>query len=661
MRDNHGSIRVDIQALRGLAVLLVVFYHARIGGLAAGYLGVDVFFVISGFLITTLVASGIQNGTFRLSDFYYRRAKRLLPAAYLTFFLSALLAPWFLNSQELRDFSSQMLGALTFTGNIVLWQQTGYFEGDGELKPLLHVWSLAIEEQYYFLLPAALLALRPQRWLAACLAAVVVSLLLCLGGTILKPIATFYLLPTRAWELLIGSVGALYVLRQGAPGRIVGKVLKVSMSLSLLVLVLLPFLPFDAAHPGLNAILICLATVSVILNRSHRLNSSPLARGLAFFGDFSYSLYLVHWPVIAFMRNAWVDSQAQVPLSFRLAAVVLSVILAYLLYRFVEDPVRRMDIHFSRKSVLKVIATSAVLAAVAPVAIYAKISDDFDFKELRRTNFGLSKACEFKDRFTPKSECMSSARPEVLLWGDSFAMHLAAGLIADLPPDVGLVQATKSQCAAFLTLAPLQLVKPEQSEYRDKSWAEACNSFNRSVLQFLKDSPAIHTVVLSSPFRQYVEQGNNAHYVTVGDEHQVLEVNPARAVSAFKNTVETLRALGKHVVVVAPPPALDFDIGGCLERKLSGVIAFGGTPDCVIDYPSYQKQRAAVVTFLNEVEAAADVTVIRFDPFLCDGRVCRTFMDGTMLYRDAGHLSYSGSEYLSRKMHLARTVLESAR
>jgi peptidoglycan/LPS O-acetylase OafA/YrhL len=160
MQGSMTATRTDIQALRGVAVLMVVLYHVKIGPLDAGYLGVDVFFVISGFLITTLVAKGIQRGEFRLSKFYFRRAKRLLPAAYATVLATALCAPWFLNQQELRDFALQVIGSVTFTANVVLWRQSGYFEGASELKPLLHTWSLSLEEQYYMLLPAALLLLR---------------------------------------------------------------------------------------------------------------------------------------------------------------------------------------------------------------------------------------------------------------------------------------------------------------------------------------------------------------------------------------------------------------------------------------------------------------------------------------------------------------------
>lgn len=163
MSTPEKQVRTDIQALRGLAVLLVVLYHLRIGSAQAGYLGVDVFVVISGFLLTTLIGSAIHAGRFSWSTFYSRRAKRLLPAAYATILLTALAAPWFLGRQELADLASQIGGAVTFSANFVLWRQTGYFAGAGDLKPLLHMWSLAVEEQFYLLLPLAMVWVRPTR------------------------------------------------------------------------------------------------------------------------------------------------------------------------------------------------------------------------------------------------------------------------------------------------------------------------------------------------------------------------------------------------------------------------------------------------------------------------------------------------------------------
>jgi len=197
--------RSDIQALRGLAVLLVIFQHAKAGFLPAGYLGVDIFFVISGYLITGILAREHARGGIRFGAFYFRRARRLLPAAGVTFAVTAVLAYVLLDAVEWRDFTRQLAGAVTFTANFVLLGQTGYFAHAAELKPLLHVWSLAVEEQFYLLLPA-LLALAPRRaWAPLLTGLLVASLALCLWWEGSRPDAAFYLLPARAWELGIGS------------------------------------------------------------------------------------------------------------------------------------------------------------------------------------------------------------------------------------------------------------------------------------------------------------------------------------------------------------------------------------------------------------------------------------------------------------------------
>lgn len=403
--DEDSKLRTDIQALRGLAVLLVVVYHANLGWLGAGYLGVDIFFVISGFLITSLVAGGIQRGNFSLKEFYFRRAKRLLPAAYVVFGATAVVAPWLLNQQELNDLIWQVLGAVTFTANLFLWQQTGYFDGASELKPLLHTWSLSIEEQYYLLLPAALLFMNPRHWLRALGVAAVGSLALCLWAVTQMPSATFYLLPTRAWELLFGSLGALLVLRPGMALRLERSAAVRWLFLpSLVCLVTVPALPAAGPHPGLGALLVCLATLIVILRRDRRIGTGMPARVLAAVGDFSYSLYLVHWPVLALLRNAYTGPDSDIPVEARMGAAMLSIVLAYGLYRLVEDPIRRARVSFSTPLLAKGMAASLLLLAIAPAGSLA-MKGDTNFAHRLRVNFGLSPECEYKSTFEPKPAC----------------------------------------------------------------------------------------------------------------------------------------------------------------------------------------------------------------------------------------------------------------
>jgi len=187
------NFRVDIQALRGLAVLLVVLFHAQTPRIAGGYLGVDIFFVISGYLITTQVARAIQAGSFSFTDFYARRALRLFPAAYTVLFICLILSPWLLNSVEWDHFLQQLVGAVVFLANIVLWQQTDYFSPTAEYKVLLHMWSLSIEEQYYLLLPATLFFVNRRFWFSGAIIITIVSLILYSIAIEYKPISAFFL------------------------------------------------------------------------------------------------------------------------------------------------------------------------------------------------------------------------------------------------------------------------------------------------------------------------------------------------------------------------------------------------------------------------------------------------------------------------------------
>lgn len=649
------KIRADIQALRGFAVLVVLFYHAGIGSVSGGFLGVDVFFVISGFLITGLIRDGIEAGMFSFWTFYIRRAKRLLPAAYVTFLVTALLAPLFLASSEMRDFQRQLVGSLTFTANFSLLRQSGYFEGDSELKPLLHIWSLAIEEQYYFLLPLILYFLPRRFWKGITLVVTLASLILCWLLTQRNPDAAFYLLPTRAWELGIGSLGALLFSKSPATPRW----LQASFWPALGCLLALPFLPEFGAHPGVNALVICLATIVIILRHHPILVRSRVVALLGKFGDISYSLYLVHWPLFAYLNNSWFgDAGSETPpFAWRAGLLLLSLLLAVVLYRTVEKPLHRMPHPKPLRVIAACIAASiAVLSLSRGVALLA--APDVDYAAMRRSNQGLSEKCEFTTAFTAIPECRTSDQPEMLVWGDSFAMHLLGGMAASDVDRAGIIQATRSACGPLLNISSAE--NAEGSRYNN-DWAKDCIAFNDSVVSYLQQSPSIKIVVLSSLLSQYLD-GDRFHILErKGDAYSSVPTQRDLAANSLKATVEAIRALGKKVVIVAPPPQSGLDIARCTERLQRGLPVFGIAGGCRIEQASYQTMRKPVLDLLAAVGTDADVSVISFDPLLCREGACDTYLDDTMIYRDDRHFSIDGSAWIGRKMALVEQVKTQAR
>lgn len=640
------GFRTDIQALRGLAVSLVLLYHADIAPFAAGFLGVDIFFVVSGFLITSMVRRAVEDGTFRFSEFYFRRAKRLLPAAYVTFLLTALAAPLILNAQELQDFTRQVFGAVTFSANVVLFLQAGYFAGAAELKPLLHVWSLAIEEQYYLLLPAFLVWLPRRWWLAGGVLLMLGSLALCLVLLPIKPVATFYLLPTRAWELGLGSLAALapvWVARWAAMWRL-------AFWPALGGLILVPIFPTGLPHPGVDALLVCVATLMVILRQHPLLTTLGASRALARVGDASYSLYLAHWPLFAFLKNAVVG---EVSFLQNLGTLALGIVLGVLLYRFVEMPTRRLILQPSRRFALGTVSASCAVLAV-PVVLAAGAGEGGpDFTQIRRANDGFAQECAFETPFRPLPACRNAEHPEVMVWGDSFAMHWVPGLAATA--DGGIVQATRGNCGPILDLAPLSDV------FYLRPWAEACMDFNRSVMEYLVQTPGIRVVVLSSPFHQYLRGDDRRnHWRTLGRVDGQLverEASVEVAAEALRSTVRRLRALGRQVVLIAPPPSAGFNIGACTERKVQGKLVLGAPlSDCRIPLAEFHAFHARTLDLIRRLEGEEGLSIVSLEPLLCDGEHCVSQLEGTFLYVDSGHLTHEGSVLLARKLGLERAL-----
>jgi len=536
-------------------------------------------------------------------------------------------------------------GGVALLANVVLWRQSGYFDGAAELKPLLHVWSLSLEEQYYLLIPALLFFLPRRFWLAAAVAASLASLALCFWLMTINPKATFFLLPTRAWELGIGSVAALVTLSDGAVNTI-----RRGFWLFLGILVAFCLWQFDSPHPGWQALGVCLATAGIILGR-HGFATSPRNVGLlAWVGGISYSLYLVHWPLFAFLHNTWVGPEDP-PLSWRLLLVALSFALAWLLHRFVEERFRHSTAP-AGKTVLRLAFASVSLAVLATL-LPQMIDSPRDLAYELRVNPGFDKKCEYRnEHFNPPAECTNSDEPSVLVWGDSFAMHLVPGLAAD---GATLVQATRSSCVPIRDMTVFDVHRG-----RDQAWSKRCMALNDSVLKHIAASPSIRYVVLSSPFGSLVGPSDKQILVQRDDALAPEQRSVNTVLSGLLATAEELRRAGKKVIVVTPPPATGADFGRCFDRREQGQWVLGVSDQCDFPQAAADENQSNVLELMHRLEENG-VPVIDLRPALCHDGVCQSIIDGVPIYRDDGHLSVSGSELLAKRMGWLERVKAEAR
>ena len=633
--------RREIDGLRALAVLPVILFHAGFRTFSGGFVGVDVFFVISGYLITSIILTEKKAGTFSVINFYERRARRILPALFVVMAACIPFAWFWLLPNDMKDFAKSLVAVSVFASNILFLRESGYFATAAELIPLLHTWSLAVEEQYYALYPLFLWLMWrfAQRWIVTTLVIMALgSLLFAQWGAYNMPSATFFLLPTRGWELAIGAFLAFYLTNHKA--IIINSVVAQIASGAGFVFIGVAVFAFskETPTPSLYTLLPTIGAALIIAFATPATYVGRLLGTKTFVGIglISYSAYLWHQPLFAFARHRSL---------FEPSAVIFVVLscsalgLGYLSWRFIEQPFRSRS-GISRTYVILFAACfSTLFLAVGfyghstngPVNSKNAIQQYSILSEKLRTNHGLSDECNTE--FTLSEKCRTSDEPEVLLWGDSFAMHLMPGLLAS-NPNLKIIQATVISCGPVFNIASI-------SSKLTKSFSKQCIETNDRVYDLLRKQKSIKFVVMGSLFSSYVDEdatillrdGSVLPGAKVAD-HYVTE------------TIRSIKELGKIPVIFSPTPQNGFDIGRCLAKATQ----FGGSyGDCDFDQTATEIKQKRVFEFLKRVSEVS--AVVWLHDKLCSGGTCRASFDGTFIYRDWGHMTHEGSAYLGKQMN----------
>lgn len=639
--------RPEIDGLRAVAVIPVVLFHAGVQVFSGGYIGVDVFFVISGYLISGIILSELSTGTFSFLRFYERRARRLLPALYLTLIVATPLAWLWLLPRDLQDFSQSLTATATFTSNLLFWKEIDYFDTSVDLKPLIHTWSLAIEEQFYIIFPFLLIVL--WKWLRAYLFAALFLLVLASFSyavwlTRTDPAAAYYLLPTRGWELLLGVLASLAMRgRQQSP---LPQTMRGPLAILGLGLIVLSIVTFDEStpFPGPYALIPTLGAFLVILcttpgSAAYRLLAwKPLvAVGLV-----SYSVYLFHQPILAFLRYL---NPAEPALSIKLFACALVFPLAFLSWRYVEMPFRSKTF-ISRRAVFACAASvGAVIACLGVGGHIAKGFLRFDLSDQE-----IAKLQSIERGSLP--ECPDLAlcslemaeEDDVLLIGDSNAFHFSKALSDSLQEgDRRLFNLARGGCF------PVENFHRIDKSQRDN---QACDDINRKLDSYIhSDVQKPKTVILSAAWSAYYYGGsyfidnatqktmhNDARVFFAGDFSVDERKRRAKILAAVKARIKFLSDHFETVLVIGPLPFLTNDFRGGLDAVNDGIEG--------VMTKDFLEETSELLVFFDSSKFPENVAVLLPHTKVCEDRPngrCLTEQNGYFLYADIAHVSNYGA------------------
>lgn len=650
--------RPEIDGLRAIAVLPVILFHAGFTIFSGGFVGVDVFFVLSGFLITSIILQEKEAGTFTIANFYKRRARRVLPALFLVIFACLPFAWLWMLPSQMEDFANSILMVLIFGSNFHFWKSSGYFAEAADEKPLLHTWSLAVEEQYYLFFPLLIIALwrnKKQTIPYVIAAGLLISFTLCEVISRIYPDANFYLAHTRIWELFAGSLVALI------PARSKNNNL---FSLLGLGFIIASIFVFDSSlrWPSAYTIVPILGTALVLLYATPKTIAYKILSKKIFIGIglISYSAYLWHQPLFAFARI----KSAYEPSSLLMTGLaVLSLLLAYLSWKFVETPFRRQQVTIVKPRNALIFCTLS-LATLAAIAYYEKgIESRFD-PEVRKILAARhdytppQKKCNFSPKKQDKAEdCWLNSSPNksVLLLGDSHANGLAFELSKSLEKlDINLKRYTKDSCAPIPNLVKL-----------GASTSDKCFVYNEHVKNALESTDMYKIIVLHA---RWVIRAEGTRFdnheggvdEVIFNQHDVLGEpkfadRKTRVLEAYKDYVKTLLSQGKQVVLVYPVPETGWDVP---DHAAKIMLHSKKRPEVSTSYEIFKERNRDTILAFDSIQHP---NLYRFYPsdYLCNKTTnrCINVDSNNVYYKDDDHLSNVGVRLFADDLaHLIESV-----
>lgn len=659
--------RPEIDGLRAIAVLPVILFHAGFSAFSGGFVGVDVFFAISGFLITSVIVGDVAAGTFSFLGFYERRARRILPALLAMMAVCIPFAWLWMFPSDLRAFSSSIVSVCAFASNILFWQNGGYFDTAAELKPLLHTWSLAVEEQYYILFPIAILVMwrfGRNRLIYTLALVALFSLLLSEWGWRYTPSANFYLLPTRAWEILVGSLCSFF---QPKPQVTRDNVL----SAAGLAAIVFSVFWFDETtlFPSIYAAIPVAGTCLVLLFA----NSGTIARtilstrALVGMGLISYSAYLWHQPLFAFARIRLLNNPSD---SLMLLLSAGSIALAYVSWRFVELPWRSRRAGATQSRRVLVVFAMLAIALLCSFGLSGFLASGFPQRlpdsvaRLARYSFDgnprIEECLATPTRFiAPAASCIygTGKIADIALVGNSHATAIAQELGAQISEYGHLMRELSfSSCLPLIDYGPYVI---NGSRYE-------CTPYNNMAKSYLLKNPNIKTVIIVTRFTESGFETTSFDNGEGGVEHKI-DMDPTTPVGGkavdrserakqigkeFRQAISEITGAGKRVVLVYPIPEVGWDV----PRYLAKAQWFGYDVSRPLStsYPVFKQRVSSTYRELDAIAADENLLRIKPETVFCNTAIPdRCVAEDVKLgpyYGDDDHLDSIGAAMISRQI-----------